>query len=81
MGFGVQVHNFGWGLILFGTRIVNRAFHWPDPEFSLFCQLNQEGITVILVTREMDVANQTKRIIRLSDGQVASDEKVAQKKR
>ena len=46
---------------------------------SLFRQLHQEGITVILVTHEMDVATQTQRIIRLSDGQIFSDEKVDQK--
>ena len=42
----------------------------------IFCQLHQEGITVILVTHEMDVATQTQRIIRLLDGKVISDEKV-----
>ena len=42
----------------------------------IFRQLNKDGITVILVTHEMDVASQTKRIIRLMDGQIASDEKV-----
>jgi putative ABC transport system ATP-binding protein len=43
---------------------------------SIFCQLNQEGITVILVTHEPDVASQAQRIVRLFDGKVASDEKV-----
>ena len=43
---------------------------------SVFRQLNQEGITVVLVTHEMDVAEQTRRIIRLYDGKVVSDEKV-----
>jgi putative ABC transport system ATP-binding protein len=42
----------------------------------IFLQLHQEGITVILVTHEMDVAMQTQRIIRLLDGRVISDEKV-----
>ena len=42
----------------------------------IFCQLHQEGITVILVTHEMDVATQTQRIIRLLDGKITSDEKV-----
>ena len=44
---------------------------------SIFRKLNQDGITVILVTHEMDIAEQTQRIIRLYDGKVASDEKVA----
>ncbi len=43
---------------------------------AIFRQLNQDGITVIVVTHEMDVAEQTKRIIRLLDGQIISDERV-----
>ncbi len=43
---------------------------------SIFRQLNQDGITVIMVTHEMDIAEQTRRIIRLYDGKVISDEKV-----
>ena len=43
---------------------------------SIFCQLNRDGITVVLVTHEMDVASQTQRIIRLLDGKIISDEKV-----
>ncbi len=44
---------------------------------SIFRQLNQDGITVVMVTHEMDIAEQTQRIIRLYDGKVVSDEKVA----
>jgi len=44
----------------------------------IFCQLHREGITVILVTHEMDVATQAQRIIRLLDGKIISDEKVTQ---
>lgn len=40
---------------------------------SLFCRLNQEGITVVLVTHEMDVARRAQRIVRLRDGQVVED--------
>ncbi len=35
--------------------------------------LNDEGITVILVTHESEVANAAKRQIRIADGRVASD--------
>ena len=43
---------------------------------SIFCQLNREGITIVVVTHEADIASQTQRIIRLLDGKVISDEKV-----
>ncbi len=49
-----------------------------DQIISVFSNLNQEGITVVLVTHEMDIAEQTRRIIRLYDGKVISDENVTQ---
>lgn len=39
---------------------------------SIFRQLNQEGITVVMVTHEADIAAQTQRIIRLHDGRIIS---------
>lgn len=39
-------------------------------------RLNDEGRTIILVTHEMDTANHAKRILRLKDGLLVSDEKV-----
>jgi len=41
----------------------------------LFKQLNQEGITIILVTHEMDIAACTQRTIRLRDGVIINDER------
>jgi len=43
---------------------------------SIFHQLHQDGITVVLVTHEQEIAGHTQRIIRLLDGKVASDGKV-----
>ncbi len=43
---------------------------------SVFHELHRGGITVVLVTHEMDIAQQTQRIIRLYDGKITSDEKV-----
>lgn len=49
-----------------------------DQIISIFRNLNQDGITVVLVTHEMDIAEQTQRIIRLHDGKIISDKKVTQ---
>ncbi len=42
---------------------------------SIFHELNKDGITVVMVTHEMDIAEQAERTIRLLDGQVVSDER------
>ena len=39
----------------------------------IFARLNQQGITVILVTHEPDVAKQTQRTVRFQDGKVIKD--------
>jgi len=44
---------------------------------ALFRELHQEGITIIVITHEMDIAEQTQRIIRLLDGKIISDEPVS----
>lgn len=41
----------------------------------LFDKLHDDGNTIILVTHERDIAAHAKRIIRLLDGQIESDEK------
>jgi len=39
---------------------------------SIFQQLHQEGITIILITHETDIAAQAQRIIRIQDGRMVS---------
>ncbi|HOA54645.1 MAG: ABC transporter ATP-binding protein [Acetivibrionales bacterium] len=43
---------------------------------AIFQELNREGVTIVLVTHEHDIARHTKRIVRFRDGFLISDEKV-----
>jgi putative ABC transport system ATP-binding protein len=52
-----------------------------DEILQLFDRLNREGRTLIMVTHEDDVAAHSKRIIRLHDGWVQSDEANGQRRR
>jgi len=45
-----------------------------DEILALFEQLNDTGKTIIMVTHEQDVAEHAKRIVRLRDGMLQSDE-------
>lgn len=40
---------------------------------ALFQELNREGVTIILVTHEPDIAQHTKRIVSFRDGQLIKD--------
>ena len=40
---------------------------------NLFLELNQEGVTLILVTHEQKIAEQAKRVMQMRDGKIISD--------
>ena len=40
---------------------------------NLFLELNQEGVTLILVTHEQKIAQQAKRIMQMRDGKIIAD--------
>lgn len=49
---------------------------------AIFQHLNEDrGITIVFVTHEPDIAEHTKRIVRIMDGQVESDNLVAHQRR
>ena len=41
----------------------------------IFKYLNDQGKTVVMVTHEPDIAEQTKRILMMRDGKLVSDER------
>ena len=47
-----------------------------DDVMNLFTNLHQQGQTIILITHEIDVANQAERIISIKDGKIFEDQKV-----
>ena len=51
-----------------------------DEVMALFQRLNDEGITILLVTHELDVAEHTRRIVTFKDGRILSDEPVRQRR-
>jgi putative ABC transport system ATP-binding protein len=45
----------------------------------VFQQLNDRGMTIVMVTHELDIARYTRRNIVMRDGQVISDKPVEQR--
>jgi putative ABC transport system ATP-binding protein len=45
----------------------------------VFQKLNDQGMTIVMVTHELDVAQYTKRMVVMRDGQVVSDTLVAKR--
>jgi putative ABC transport system ATP-binding protein len=43
---------------------------------ALFQELNAQGITILLVTHEAEIARYTRRILRMRDGRIVSDRPV-----
>jgi putative ABC transport system ATP-binding protein len=60
-------------LVLADEPTGNLDSHSTEDVLRIFGQLNEEGRTVVLITHEPDVADQTKRIVRLSDGEIVQD--------
>lgn len=45
-----------------------------DEILQIFTELNQQGKTIIMITHEAEIAQKARRIIRISDGKVVSDQ-------
>ena len=62
-------------LILADEPTGNLDWHSGEEIMGIFRELNQAGRTVVLITHEADIAAYTRRVIRLRDGLVLSDER------
>jgi putative ABC transport system ATP-binding protein len=60
-------------LILADEPTGNLDSHTSEEIMALFGQLNDEGITIVLVTHEADIAAHAKRQVRFFDGHIVSD--------
>jgi putative ABC transport system ATP-binding protein len=43
---------------------------------AIFHELHAQGMTIVMVTHDPDIGNQCKRIVRIKDGRVVSDERL-----
>ncbi len=64
-------------LILADEPTGNLDSHSTEDVLRIFARLNAEGRTVIMITHEPDVADQAKRVVRLSDGEIVEDRRTA----
>ncbi len=60
-------------LILADEPTGNLDSHTSEEIMALFAELNAEGITIVLVTHEADIAAHAKRQVRFLDGMIVSD--------
>ena len=47
---------------------------------ALFQELNDEGVTILIVTHEPDIAQYARRIVEMRDGRVLRDHPVADRR-
>jgi putative ABC transport system ATP-binding protein len=69
-------------IILADEPTGNLDTHSSEEIMAIFQRLNEEqGITIVFVTHESDIAAHTRRIVRLRDGKIQSDEPVLNPRR
>ena len=58
----------------------NLDTHTSVEVLAVFQALNEQGITIILVTHEHDIAQYCKRVVELRDGLVIRDQPIADRR-
>jgi putative ABC transport system ATP-binding protein len=67
-------------IILADEPTGNLDTHTSTDILSILSELNQQGITIILVTHEYNLAEYARRVIKLRDGYVISDDNIKNNK-
>ena len=57
----------------------NLDSHSSEEIIDIFKALNAQGVTIVMVTHESDIARHAKRTVAFRDGEIISDEKVTDK--
>jgi putative ABC transport system ATP-binding protein len=68
-------------IILADEPTGNLATRQSEEIMGLFQDLNDAGITVVMITHEADVAQHAKRAVKIRDGQIVGDEQVTERLR
>jgi putative ABC transport system ATP-binding protein len=56
----------------------NLDSHTGEQIIEIFRGLNQQGVTVVIVTHEPDIARQARRVVQMRDGKIVSDRLTAE---
>jgi putative ABC transport system ATP-binding protein len=67
-------------LLLADEPTGNLDSHMTVEVMALFQELNEQGITILIVTHEPDVAKYTKRIVEVRDGRIIRDHPVTERR-
>jgi len=68
-------------LLLADEPTGNLDSHTTVEVMQLFQELNDQGITIVLVTHELEVAEYAKRVVEMRDGQLVRDHAIAERRR
>ncbi len=68
-------------LVLADEPTGNLDSHTSVEIMALFQELNDQGITILIVTHETDIAQYAKRIVEVRDGRIIRDERLADRRR
>jgi putative ABC transport system ATP-binding protein len=64
-------------IILADEPTGNLDSHAGAEIMAIFQELHAQGMTIVMVTHDTDIGNQSERIVRIKDGRITSDERLA----